>query len=170
MMAMIFSQWWKQYRNDVIMSMMVSCLFNYWFRRRSKKTSKLRVSGLVRGIHRWPVNSPHKRPVTRKIFPFDDVIMNWRDLAGYRALSRRWWLWYFPNDKSNPIRSVYTYAAHLFSRMALVVNDAMRGAQFIRIVLYKEPHSMTILSSLQVPVPCIYGTWTWSPMCPPQMP
>ena len=29
----------------------------------------------VRGIHRGPVNSPHKRPVTRKMFPFDDVIM-----------------------------------------------------------------------------------------------
>ena len=29
----------------------------------------------VRGIHRWPVNSPHKWPVTRKMFPFDDVIM-----------------------------------------------------------------------------------------------
>ena len=29
----------------------------------------------VRGIHRRPVNSPHKGPVTRKIFPFDDVIM-----------------------------------------------------------------------------------------------
>ena len=29
----------------------------------------------VRGIRRWPVNSPHKRPVTRKMFPFDDVIM-----------------------------------------------------------------------------------------------
>ena len=29
----------------------------------------------VRGIHRWPVNSPHKGPVTRKMFPFDDVIM-----------------------------------------------------------------------------------------------
>ena len=27
------------------------------------------------GIHRWPVDSPHKGPVTRKIFPFDDVIM-----------------------------------------------------------------------------------------------
>ena len=24
---------------------------------------------LVRGIHRWPVNSPHKGPVTRKMFP-----------------------------------------------------------------------------------------------------
>ena len=31
---------------------------------------------LVRGIHRWPVNSPHKRPVTQKMFPSDDVIMS----------------------------------------------------------------------------------------------
>ena len=29
----------------------------------------------VRGIHRWLVNFPHKGPVTRKMFPFDDVIM-----------------------------------------------------------------------------------------------
>ena len=29
----------------------------------------------VEGIHRSPVNSPHKGPVTRKMFPFDDVIM-----------------------------------------------------------------------------------------------
>ena len=29
----------------------------------------------VRWIHRRPVNSPHKCPVTRKMFPFDDVIM-----------------------------------------------------------------------------------------------
>ena len=31
--------------------------------------------GFVWGIHRWPVNSPHKWPVTRKMFPSDDVIM-----------------------------------------------------------------------------------------------
>ena len=30
----------------------------------------------VQGIHRGPVNSPHKWPVTRKMFPFDDVIMH----------------------------------------------------------------------------------------------
>ena len=30
----------------------------------------------VRGIHRGPVNSPHKWPVTLKLFPFDDVIMS----------------------------------------------------------------------------------------------
>ena len=29
----------------------------------------------VRGIHLWPVISTHKWPVTRKLFPFDDVIM-----------------------------------------------------------------------------------------------
>ena len=29
----------------------------------------------VWGIHRGPGNSPHKWPVTRKMFPFDDVIM-----------------------------------------------------------------------------------------------
>ena len=33
----------------------------------AEKTSKLRVTGLCEGIHRWPVS--------RKIFPFDDVIM-----------------------------------------------------------------------------------------------
>ena len=30
----------------------------------------------VREIHRWPVNSPHNGPVTRKMFPFDNVIMH----------------------------------------------------------------------------------------------
>ena len=29
----------------------------------------------LQGIHRSPVNSPHKWPVTRKMFPFDGVIM-----------------------------------------------------------------------------------------------
>ena len=29
----------------------------------------------VRGIHRWSVDSSHKGPVTRKLFPFDDAIM-----------------------------------------------------------------------------------------------
>ena len=33
----------------------------------------------VWGIHRGPVNSPHKWPVTRKMFPFDDVIVRTLD-------------------------------------------------------------------------------------------
>ena len=51
------------------------CLLNHPFRRRSKKTSKLSVTGLCGGIYRWPVNSPYKLPVTRKMFSFDDIIM-----------------------------------------------------------------------------------------------
>ena len=51
------------------------CLLKCLFRRRSKKTSKLRVTGLCVGNSPGPVNSPHKGPITRKMFPFDDVIM-----------------------------------------------------------------------------------------------
>ena len=51
------------------------CILNRLFRRRSKKTSKLRVTGLCVGNSPGPVNFPHKGPVARKMFPFDDVIM-----------------------------------------------------------------------------------------------
>ena len=51
------------------------CLLNCWFGRRLKKTSKLRVTCLCAGNSPGPMNSPHKEPVTRKMFPFDDVIM-----------------------------------------------------------------------------------------------
>ena len=53
------------------------CLLNHLFRRRSKKTSKLRVTGLCVGNSPGPVDSPHKGPVMRKMFPFDDVIMSY---------------------------------------------------------------------------------------------
>ena len=51
------------------------CLLSRLFRLRSKKTSKLRGTGLCAGNSPGPVNSRRKGPVTRKIFPFDDVIM-----------------------------------------------------------------------------------------------
>ena len=37
----------------------------------------------VRGIHLWPMNSPHKGLVTRKMF--DDVIMHWHRYRATRA-------------------------------------------------------------------------------------
>ena len=51
------------------------CLLNHLFRRKSKKKSKLTSLAFVRGIHWWVMNSPQKGPVTRKMFPFDDIIM-----------------------------------------------------------------------------------------------
>ena len=52
------------------------CLLNCLFRRRSKKHQSSASLAYVRGIHRSPVNSPHKWPVTRKMFPSDDVTMS----------------------------------------------------------------------------------------------
>ena len=44
--------------------------------KKNHQSSAALAFAFVRGIHRWPVNSPHKGPVTRKIFPFGDVIMS----------------------------------------------------------------------------------------------
>ena len=68
--------------NDVIMSAMAYQITSlaivystvYSGAYQSKHQSSVSLA-FVRGIHRWPVNSPHKWPVTRKMFPFDDVIM-----------------------------------------------------------------------------------------------
>ena len=40
-----------------------------------RKHQSSALLAFVWGIHRWPVNSQQKWPVTRKLFPFDDVIM-----------------------------------------------------------------------------------------------
>ena len=68
--------------NDVMMSAMASQITSLTIvystvysgadQRKHQSSASL---AFVRGIHRWPVNSPHKWPVTRKMFPFDDVIM-----------------------------------------------------------------------------------------------
>ena len=64
--------------NDVTMSAMVSqiaslgIVYSGGDQRKHQSPASL---VFVRGIHQWPVCSPHKGPVTRKMFPFDDVSM-----------------------------------------------------------------------------------------------
>ena len=68
---------------DVVMSLtasqitsltiVYSTVYSGAFQRKHQSSASL---AFVRGIHRGPVNSPHKWPVTRNFFPFDDVIMN----------------------------------------------------------------------------------------------
>ena len=74
-------QWRRNGRDSVSNHQPHDCLLNRLFRRRSKKTSKLRVTGLCAGNSPGPVNYRHKWPVTRKKFSFDDVIMNYRHLT-----------------------------------------------------------------------------------------
>ena len=61
-------QWCHNERDGVSNHQPHDCLLSRLFRRRSKKTSNSASLALVRGIHRWPMNSPHKGPVTRRIF------------------------------------------------------------------------------------------------------
>ena len=72
------------HNNDVIMGTMASQITSLtiaystvYSRRRSKKHQSSASLAFVRGIHRWPVNSSHKGPVTRKMLPFDDVTMRY---------------------------------------------------------------------------------------------
>ena len=69
--------------NDVTMGTMASqitrltivysIVYSVADRRKHQSSASL---AFVWGIHRLPVNSPHKWPVTRKMFPFDDVCMH----------------------------------------------------------------------------------------------
>ena len=75
---------WSSHYNDVIMGAMASQITNLAIvysivysgadQRIHQSSASL---AFVWGIHRGPVNSPHKWPVTRKMLPLDDVSWNW---------------------------------------------------------------------------------------------
>ena len=69
-------QWRHNERDGVPNHRRLDCLLNRLFRRRSKKKSKLRVTGLCEGNPRETGGFPSQRPVTGEMFSFGDVIMN----------------------------------------------------------------------------------------------
>ena len=97
----------QSHYNDVIMGAMASQITSLTIvystvhsgadQRKHQSSASLTF---VWGIHRWPVNSPHKCPVTRKMFPFDDVIIccmfdvvapNWeKDILGTKFSLSGW--------------------------------------------------------------------------------
>ena len=78
--------------SDVIMSVIMSQITGVsmvWSSVCSGTDQSSASLAFVRGIHQWPMDSPHKGPVKRKIFSFDDVIM-WNPIGytnkrGYRV-------------------------------------------------------------------------------------
>ena len=85
--------WCHQHYSDVIMSTVASQISSLTIvnslvysgadQRKHQSSASL---AFVRGIHRWPVNSPHKWPVTREMFPIDDVIMMTRELDSWQLM------------------------------------------------------------------------------------
>ena len=75
----------------------------------------------LRGIHRWPVNSPHKGPVTRKMLPFNDVIMERNSpvtasgFLSYRASNADLWYVGWTNDELLVIWDALALMCHHFN-------------------------------------------------------
>ena len=87
-------QWRHNEHNDVSNHRRLDCLLNCLLRHRSKNTLWLRVTGFREGNPPVTSGFPSQRPVTRRMFPFDDVIMintYWSTLHQYSVpLSYLW--------------------------------------------------------------------------------
>ena len=95
----------------------------------------------VRRIHRGPVNSPHKWPVTRKMFLFDDVIMFhgcirmfYRELAGYSWLGREIGLLIHMQTAARDVFLSFDLLSHVFGKLYLCIfmcpgNNSVRKSQ-----------------------------------------
>ena len=113
--------------NDVIMSAMASqitsltIVYSIIYLGADQSSASL---AFVRGIHRWPVNSPHKWPVTRKMFPFHDVIMKWVHGMVIRADSRfapsHWETALLCNDVSHWLGASLESATVRYRRLAMI--------------------------------------------------
>ena len=68
-------QWRQNGRDSVSNHQPHDCFSTVYLDTDQRKHQSSASLAFVRGFHRRPVNSPHKWPVTRKMFPFDDVIM-----------------------------------------------------------------------------------------------
>ena len=90
----------QEHYSDAIMSAMASQITSVsivysavcWGGDQRKYQSSASLD-FVREIHQWPVNSTHQGPVTRKMFQFNDVIMETASI--YREQLHNWTSWYF---------------------------------------------------------------------------
>ena len=119
-------QWRHNEHNGVLNHRFFDYLLNRLFRHRSKKTSKPASLAFVRG--NWPMKSPHKGPVTPKMFSFDDVIMYTRNHSGY-GLNQ----WEDSKPRMVPVQVQW------WRHMSLP-NSLLRQ-QLITVLLWKEPYS-----------------------------
>ena len=85
----------------------------------------------VRGILRGPVNCPHKWPVTRKMFPFDDVIM-------ISSMLLEWWSQHAVPKLDQNHFLVFSFAIHL---TFLVLKPEYTGKLANTVSLYSSPSS-----------------------------
>ena len=108
---------WSVYYTDVIMGAMASRFTSLaivysavYLGANQRKHQSSASLAFVRGIHRGPVNSPHKGPVTMKMFPFDDVIMRYF----YDICSIIWYI--YLHETNRMVNWQYMYYRFLVTR------------------------------------------------------
>ena len=124
---------WPAHYNNVIMGLMASqitsltIVYSTVYSGADQGKHKTSASlAFVWGIHRPPVNPPHKGPVTRKMFRFDDVIMLSRYCLYWLRVVKCWalvtsarWMFYKGNllclclNSSTPNLMIYGETATL---------------------------------------------------------
>ena len=146
------TQWTTRHCSDVIMAQWRlkspgSRLFTQPFIQAQIKEN-IKAPAFVWGIYRCPVNSPHKWPVTRKMFPFDDIIMDHASIqsatnliyhGSVNALSKprpstlpEWYHW----NKKQHKNSVSSLCNHL--KFSWIFRSAML-ISFPRLILWRSP-------------------------------
>ena len=120
----------------------------------------------MRGIHRWPLVSPHKGPVTRKMFPFDDVIMDfdflWMGLVFLRLIQNRFHFdgfWYIPWVMFDP--SLGWFFNFPFIDIPLFVESFLTQVQRSLVCVYCSPSSILDTCGMRIWRPGTFVLLTW---------
>ena len=118
-MQLVEDEWIPLAHNsDVLMSVMASQITSLMIvcstvcsgadQRKHQSSASL---AFLMGIHWWPVNSPHKGPVTWKMFSFDDAIMH----RLQRASNAESISIFTPTKHIRFLRKVFVFRVFIFS-------------------------------------------------------
>ena len=128
----------SSYYIDVIMSAMTSQLtsltifFSIVYSGADQRKQQSSASlAFVRGIHRWPMNSSHKGPVTLKTFPFDDVISEDLFNHDYHIVSS--------NVSTARTNTICVWRHYLINRSVITKNGKMVAMEKVWYILARRP-------------------------------
>ena len=122
--------------------------------RRKHQSSALLA--FVRGIHRWPVNSPHKWPVTQKMFSFDDVAM--KSLTSSPPyLAETYWI-QTQNTIDQTRSNIFTCPPHIYHWSVWLLIREYLSDGFRRPGPYKKSDDALHISNTQMKIDLFFNS------------
>ena len=134
------------------------------------------------GIHQWPMNSPHKGPISQKMFPFDDVIMPQKSVNCMRHVYCAFgYIWYLhlilfcirsqsPHESNENITLSRSNMASWWGNHGCFTIQYLAGLLWWQIRMFSStcdwkicmPQWMVLKTPLKVRIPYMNGTRSWS--------